>query len=200
VVPRQPELQDFNIAAWTPVDHFPVPPEVRDFFRRTDAVPIAMSRFGEKLLRHAGLDPVYIPLSVDTKTYKPTPTVTINGKQITGREMLSDSASVPIDDDDFLVGMVAMNKGTNRDRKGFNEAFRAFGVFWKTHQNAKLYVHADWPGAAMGFNLKELATHCGIPPHAIVFPECTPTSRTGSPRADGGDVLELRRAARPEPR
>jgi hypothetical protein len=57
-----PLLADFNIAAWCPVDHFPVPPDVLKFFHRTDAVPIAMSRYGERLLFDAGLDPVYIPL------------------------------------------------------------------------------------------------------------------------------------------
>lgn len=160
-----PILRDFNIAAWTPVDHFPVPPDVRKFFHRTGAVPVAMSRFGERLLLDAGLDPVYVPLSVDTNVYKPTPEITIGDRTVTGREMIG------VPEDAYVVGMVAMNKGNVRDRKGFNEAFRAFGVFWRTHQNAVLYVHSDWPGAADGFNLKELATHCAIPPHAIVFPE-----------------------------
>ena len=40
---KNPLLSDFNVAAWCPVDHFPVPPEVVKFFHRTGAVPIAMS-------------------------------------------------------------------------------------------------------------------------------------------------------------
>ena len=160
-----PILADFNIAAWTPVDHFPVPPDVLKFFHRTDAVPVAMSRYGEKLLREAGLDPVYIPLAVDTDVYRPTASLTVGEREVSGRQLLG------VPDDAFLVGMVAMNKGWQRDRKGFNEAFRAFGVFWREHQNAVLYVHADWPGGAEGLNLKQLATHAGIPPHAIVFPD-----------------------------
>jgi glycosyltransferase involved in cell wall biosynthesis len=159
-----PLLADFNVAAWTPVDHFPVPPAVLKFFHRTGATPIAMSRFGERLLAAAGLDPVYIPLAVDTKVYKPSPKVTIGDRTVTGRQMLG------VPDDAVLVGMCAMNKDPG-DRKGFNEAFRAFAVFWQKHQDAVLYVHSEWSGAAGALNLKELATQAGIPPHAIVFPD-----------------------------
>ena len=163
-------LKDFNVAAWTPVDHVPVPRDVVAFFHRNpDAVPLAMSRFGERQLSEAGLDPVYIPLSVDTTVYKPTPSVTIDGRTITGRELLGMGVGGPIPDDAFLVGMVAMNKGWARDRKGFNEALRAFGQFWIRHQNAVIYMHADWPGGAEGIDLKELAVHAAVPEHAIRF-------------------------------
>lgn len=159
----QPALADFNVAAWTPVDHFPVPQDVLKFFHRTEAVPIAMSRFGERLLFEAGLDPVYIPLAVDTNVYRPTPTLPVNGEDKPVRQLLG------IPDDAFVVGMVAMNKGWARDRKGFNEAFRAFGQFWKAHPEAVLFLHAEKYGAAEGQNLVELAQHCSIPDHAIVW-------------------------------
>jgi glycosyltransferase involved in cell wall biosynthesis len=163
-----PRLKDFNVAPWTPVDHFPVPRDVLGFFHKNpDAVPIAMSRYGERQLAEAGLDPVYIPLAVDTSVYKPTPSVTINGQTVTGRELLGMTDGGPIPDDAFLVGMVAMNKGWARDRKGFNEALRAFGQFWIKHQNAILYMHCDWPGGAEGVELKELAVHASVPEHAI---------------------------------
>lgn len=158
---RTPLLADFNVASWCPVDHFPTPPEVVDYFKRTGATPIAMSRFGERLLFDAGLDPVYIPLSVDTKVMQPTPTVR------TASGILSARALLDIPRDAFCVGMVAMNKGWARDRKGFNEAFRAFGAFWQDHPEAILYLHAEKFGGAEGINLVELAQHCAIPEHAI---------------------------------
>lgn len=166
-----PMLKEFNIAAWTPVDHFPVPKDVLEFFHRNpESVPIAMSRFGESLLVEAGLDPVYIPLTVDTKLYKPSPSITVGERQVTGREIIGQSDPIP--DDAFLVGMVAMNKGWSRDRKGFNEALRAFGIFWQKHQNAVLYLHTDWSGIGMeGIDLKELAAHASVPIHAIRFPD-----------------------------
>lgn len=158
-----PLLKDFNVAAWTPVDHFPVPPDVLQFFHRTGATPIAMSRFGERLLFDAGLDPYYIPLAVDTKVMRPTPLITIGDREVNARELLGIPPGA------FVVGMVAMNKGWSRDRKGFNEALRAFAVFWKRHQNAVLYMHSEKFGAAEGINLTELAVHAGVPEHAVVW-------------------------------
>lgn len=161
---HNPLLADFQVAAWCPVDHFPVPPGVLEFFRRTDAVPLSMSRFGEKLLFDAGLDPVYIPLSVDTRVMRPTPTLDVPGKgTVTARQIIG------VPEDAFVVGMVAMNKGWAKDRKGFNEALRAFGAFWKQHQDAVLYLHCDAPGGADGMNLHELAVHAAVPEHAIRF-------------------------------
>ena len=161
---QNPRLAEFNILAWCPVDHYPVPPGVRRFFQMSSAVPVAMSRYGEAQLAQAGLAPFYVPLTVDTSKYKPTRFVEIPGRgQVTGRELLG------IPEDAFVVGMVAMNKGWSVDRKGFNEAFRAFGMFWQKHNNAVLYVHADWPGGAEGMNLKDLAMRCAIPEHALVF-------------------------------
>lgn len=156
-----PLLADFNVAAWCPVDHFPAPPSVIDFFKRNGATPIAMSRFGERQLFEAGLDPVYIPLSVDTKVMRPTPTFERGGKTVTGREHLG------IPEDAFVVGMVAMNKGWARDRKGFNEALRAFGAFWQSHPDAILYLHSEMLGMAEGINLEELLAHASVPESAV---------------------------------
>src|ERR1051325_2751673 len=158
-----PLLADYQVAAWTPVDHFPVPPDVVKFFHRTNAIPIAMSRFGERLLFQAGLDPTYIQLAVDTTVYRPSPTLTIGDREVAARQVLG------IPDDAFVVGMVAMNKGWARDRKGFNEAFRAFGRFWKTHPDAVLYMHAEKFGGAEGINLVELAQHAEVPEHALIW-------------------------------
>lgn len=158
-------LADFNVAAWTPVDHYPVPPGVIAFFERSGAHPIAMSRFGEKALTDAGLDCSYVPLTIDTQVYKPTPTLTHPAHgDLDGRTLIG------VADEPFLVGMVAMNKDPG-DRKGFNEAFAAFGAFHRRHPDSVLYVHSDWKGMGTSFDLKELATACGIPAHAIKFPD-----------------------------
>jgi glycosyltransferase involved in cell wall biosynthesis len=166
-----PYLNDFNIAAWVPVDHFPVPPDVLKFFKKNDAVPVAMSKFGMQQLEQMGLDPVYVPLAVDTKRYKPTKFLdTPHPKtgelvRVNAREWLG------IPDTAFVVGMVAMNKGWSRDRKGFNEALRAFGAFWRKHNDAVLYLHSYKTPLMDGFDLIELATHAGVPHHAIVWPD-----------------------------
>ena len=168
---KNPELSEYNVAAWCPVDHAPVPPDVLAFFHRNpEAVPIAMSRFGERLLFDVGLDPVYIPLSVDTNVYKPSRFVTNSagepflkpdGSAATAREFLD------IPNDAFVVGMVAMNKGWSKDRKGFWEALAAFGQFWHQHQNAILYLHTEMSGILEGMPITDMAAKAGIPPHAI---------------------------------
>lgn len=158
------DLSPFNILAWTPVDHWPVPPEVLKFFHKSGARALSMSEFGQRQLVEAGQPADYVPLMVDTNTFKPRTHITINGEQVPARELYDIPESA-----DFVVVMVAMNKDP-QDRKNFNGAFRAFGRFWREHQNAVLYVHSDKFGiAGSHMNLMELARHAAIPPHAIVF-------------------------------
>ena len=158
-----PLLQDFNVIGWCPVDHFPAPPAVLEFFHRSNAEPIAMSRYGNHLLCEAGLESTFVPLAVDTSVYRPTATAVIGGRELTGREIMD------VAEDVFVVGMNAMNKDP-QDRKGFNEAFRAFGAFHHDHPDSVLYVHADPNGMGSGLRLRDLAAHSAIPPHAIKFP------------------------------
>ena len=95
-----PHLSDYQIAAWVPVDHLPAPPDVLRFFHNSGALPVAMSRFGEQMLMQAGLDPTYVPLTVDTSVYRPTFELSIDDTTITGRELFK------IPTDAFVVGMV----------------------------------------------------------------------------------------------
>lgn len=162
---ENPLLRDFNVAAWAPVDHFPCPPGVIRFFDNSDALPVAMTKFGERAFQIAGLDPVYVPLAVDLDRYKPSPTIDheVHGT-IPARHLLG------VPDEAFLVGMVAMNKDPD-DRKGFNEAFAAFGAFHRRHPDSVLYVHTDKNGMGTSFNLERLAAAHSIPDHAIKFPD-----------------------------
>lgn len=157
-----PQLPSFNVAAWAPVDHDPVPQMVVDFFDRSKARCIAMTRHGFAEFDRAGLNPAYIPLAVDTVTYRPTFTTTIDGRQVNGRQFLD------LPEDAFVVGMVGMNKDPN-DRKGFAEAFQAFAQFAKRRKNAILHVHTEKSGTGGGLNLPELAKMAGIPDDAIRF-------------------------------
>ena len=111
--------ENFQVVSWCPVDHFPVPRGVLGFLQGSQAVPVAMSRFGAHQLVQAGLSPEYVPLSVDTKAYKPTPMIDIGDRTVNARQLYD----LPLGA--FVVGMVAMNKGWARDRKGFCEAFQA---------------------------------------------------------------------------
>src|SRR5690606_3301616 len=70
-------------------------------------------------------------------------------------------------DDDFLVGMVAANKGATPPRKAFPQVFQAFARLRRTHKNAYLYLHCEMSTAHSGINLRALAHACGIPGDAI---------------------------------
>ena len=159
-----PALVNYNVAAWAPVDHLDVPPGVSDFFTQTGAHPIAMSVHGEQAYIRKGLDPTYIPLAVDTKVFKPTFSLDIDGTLVDSRALFE------LPDDAFVVGMVAMNKGNVFDRKGWSEAFYGFARFREKNPGLKtvLFVHSDRFGA-QGISLNALATDAGIPPTAIVF-------------------------------
>jgi glycosyltransferase involved in cell wall biosynthesis len=148
-------FREFNVVAWAPVDHHPVPPIVVEFFDRAPTAQIvAMSQHGRSEFVNAGYPSDYIPLTVDTSVFVPTFEGTIEGQTVTAREFLQ------IPDGAFVVGMVGMNKDPN-DRKNFGAAFEAFARFHETH--------ADKFGHSSGINLVELAHACGIPDHAISF-------------------------------
>jgi glycosyltransferase involved in cell wall biosynthesis len=144
-------IAQMNCACWVPVDHEPPPPAVVEFFAQSGAVPIAMSRFGERMLGR--LDPLYVPHGIDTQAYQPVD---------------KDSARKGFfPDDAFIVGMVAANKG-RPSRKGFSQALEAFKRFSDAHDNAYLYLHTTLdPKIAGGENLPSLLKALEIPQDRI---------------------------------
>jgi glycosyltransferase involved in cell wall biosynthesis len=146
-----------DTCCWVPVDHDPAPDAVVGFFQASGAVPIAMSKFGRRMLEDAGLDPLYVPHAVDTSIYKPLDKTEC--REATG-----------IDSDAFVVGMVAANKG-NPSRKCFHEAFQAFKALHDKHPEARLYVHAEVQGRFAGVNLAGLMRDIGLDPDVVMFPD-----------------------------
>lgn len=147
--PLQPKAwpEDFRMAIWAPVDHFPIPPKVGAVLRDARVQPIAMSEFGRDWMTRLKLDPLYAPHAVDTTVFRPLPEL---------RDAVRDDMGIPRDA--FLVGMVAANKGWNIQvsRKSFPQAFQAFAGFAARHDDAYLYAHTDAIPAGDGTNLDEL--------------------------------------------
>lgn len=158
-----PLMADFNLCAWTPIDHHPVPRCVLDFFQRTNAVPVAMSQFGQTMLNASGLECMYAPLTIDTDIFKPTPSLIMNGQKVTGRQIMG------VSDEQFVVMMNGMNKGWAIPRKSFPRAFLAFSDFARRHPEAVLYIHAHNLRGQDGDDLIELATQARIDPNQIRF-------------------------------
>lgn len=125
-----PMLDQMAVAAWVPIDHLTLPDVTRRWFDIMGAVPIAMSRFGERLLQDAGFHPRYVPHAIDTGIYRP-------GDQAEAREL----TGVPADA--FVVGMVANNVGRDGNRKAFSEQIAAFADLRERHSDAFLVLHTD---------------------------------------------------------
>lgn len=153
------KLEKLPLACWVPVDHEPAPPQVAEFFERTKATPIAMSRFGERMLSDAGLEPLYVPHGVETGAFRPRPEA--------GRRM-REQLGIPRDG--FLVGMVANNQGNMPPRKAFPQVLQAFAKLREQHDDAYLFLHTESTGASVvkqGVNLGHIAELCGIPKGAV---------------------------------
>jgi glycosyltransferase involved in cell wall biosynthesis len=154
---------DWKVASWVPVDHFPAPREVTQWCEQSFVTPIAMSQFGKQMFENVGIEAEYIPHAIE-KTFKPTFKITTaDNEKITGREFIG------IGEDKFVVGMNAANKGIVPNRKAFGENLLAFSMFAQKHDDAILYLHTDYLGAAGGINLMDLIQAVGLQKHQYKF-------------------------------
>lgn len=138
--------------AWTPIDGTPVPQSIVDRLtvRRPDPTYIlSMSQFGKKQLDAAGIENTYIPLGIDCSIFKPG-----------DREKAK--VAIGISPDDYLVTMVAVNKGLP-PRKSWQECLQAFAIFNKMYPKSLLYLHTSKkPIIREGMDLPALAKELGI--------------------------------------
>lgn len=137
-------LGQVRAACWIPVDADPADPREAALIQVTGAVPVAMSRFGERVLREAGLDPLHIPHGTDRSVFRPVPGV---------REACGLSPET------FTIGVCAANRDVIR--KSFPEQFRAFAMFAGNHPDSLLLVHSA-AELRDALDLRELAAGCGV--------------------------------------
>jgi glycosyltransferase involved in cell wall biosynthesis len=147
-----------KLAAWVPSDTSPLSRPELAFLNVSKAVPIAMTRFAEKLMFTEGLAPSYIPHMVDTQAFSPE--VSGNGDPNTEREDMG------IPSDAFVVGLVAANH--DAVRKGFPEQFEAFRRFHRNNLRARLVVHTVGR-TDRGHDLYQMAADIGLNQDAVSF-------------------------------
>jgi hypothetical protein len=59
---KHPDFTKFKkILAWVPMDHISVPPQVLDFLKRENVLPIAMAPFGKEVMDALDIKCEYIP-------------------------------------------------------------------------------------------------------------------------------------------
>jgi glycosyltransferase involved in cell wall biosynthesis len=152
--------QPAPVAAWVPVDCFPLSRLDRAFLDQSGVRPIAMSRFGERQLEEAGLDPLYAPHVVDRTVFRPLEA----DERADYREQMAL-------DGKFVIGLCAANN--DAVRKGFPEQLEAFRRFHEKHPESILRVHSV-ARAARGLDLEQLAGGLGIEPGSIQITDAYP--------------------------
>ena len=161
MVPVADQLRELNLAWWVPVDHDPVPPGVVEFFNKSGAHAIAMTRFGKEQLIKVGMPEAmvtYIPHAIDTKEL-----FTDVGQG--GRKAMG------IPEDAHLTVMNAANRGRIPVRKAFAENLLALSEHMKKHPDAWAYIHTEPEGISDGMNLPRYLNFIGAPMDRFRWPE-----------------------------
>lgn len=148
------DLAARNVAHWFPVDCDPLGEADVTVLRDGQGIPIAMSHFGERVLRAEGAEPLHVPHGVDTTVFHP-------GDQMAYRE------GAEIGQDTFVIGICAMNR--DQIRKGLHEQMLAFSRFHARHPDSVLAMHTA-AVANPGLNLAGMACRLGIT-DAVRFPD-----------------------------
>lgn len=147
-----------RVASWVPIDHQPAPPAVVQWCK--SVTPIAMSRFGQKMLRDQGIDSTYIPHSLDTSVFRPTEKT---------RGGLDPRKALDIPADAFVVLIAAANQGNHPPRKAWGQMFQALAVFMAAHPDAFVYLHTNQMGANRGLDLALLERAAGLPSERVRY-------------------------------
>lgn len=146
------QLAGRKIAHWMPVDCDPMGERDIATLRATGGTPVTMSRFGERMMRREGFEPLYVPHGVDTSVFCP-------GDRQEFRQALG------ISPDTFVVGIAAVNKPDSR--KGLDQQMQAFAAFHARHPDSLLFMHVPQKG---GWELAKIALNLGIL-SACVWPD-----------------------------
>ena len=153
---------DGPIVSWVPMDHITPPPAVMEFLRKENVTAITMAPHGQRQLESQGIQSIYIPHGIETKTYHPD--TKLNGQ--TFRQMMG------LQESDYLVGIVAANKANGSiHRKAFAENLLAFSLHLKQHPDSYLYIHSEPTKAYGGFNIANLLRMVGIPKKNVFLPD-----------------------------
>lgn len=155
-----PKWGTMNVVSWAPIDQEPLTPMWASWFRGSQAIPLAISRFGERCL--AEFDPIYVPHAVDISRFKI-------------RDKAEAREEIGFPTDAFLIGVVAANKG-NPSRKALPQILQAFADFRASHRDALLYLHTDVDGGGggkggpnAGVPLKPLVENLGLDDGSVLF-------------------------------
>ena len=147
-------MKDLPWLAWSPIDHDPMPPKVKNVLQQGYAVPVAYSQFGLNKMLEQGLNGLYVPHAVHQDYLKDI-------AKIDARKKLN------LPKDAFIIGMVGVNQSVP-NRKSYPLALQAFAEFRKTHKDAFLYMHTQ-ASSSEGVDQRPLIEHLELPEDSYLF-------------------------------
>lgn len=121
---RLPPKQSWVVYA--PINMDILTPCYLEVLKNTSA-QIAMTRYGERILKAAGFDCMYAPHGIDTSVYRPDED---------GRRRFRNDLGWG--EDIFIIGSVGLNYGD--DTKGYVTLMRAFKEFHNAHPDSRLFL------------------------------------------------------------
>lgn len=138
-------------AWWVPVDSMPLGATTGGFLQESKMLPLAMSRFGEHVLRQAKFsDVLYVPHAVDLSVFKPqSPVISKQAR-----------ADLGIKPDTFVIGINAANQHPRR--KGWFEQLYAFQGFHAQHPDSALFAWTLKDGRPSGLALDAVCEMLGL--------------------------------------
>ena len=143
------QFDGLNFMPWLPIDCDPLSVMDRDRLAKLESPnllhPLAMSEFGQRVLKAAGHDAPILP---HCTTFKPDAAA--------GRAWRREQR---IPDDLFLITKVGVNN--TDDRKAFAVTLQAFAEFAADKNDVGLYLHTE-PQARNAPNLAYMALQLGI--------------------------------------
>jgi glycosyltransferase involved in cell wall biosynthesis len=149
------DVKGMPLACWMPSDSEPLSSADRTFLAESGAIPIAMTRTGERRLREAGFGPLYVPHALDLDTWKP------GGNREETRSALGIAGK-------FAIGINANNKDSFR--KGMWEQLAAFARLRAAHDDAVLLIHGlvHEPGSV---DLSQMVARLGLAGSVMFCPQ-----------------------------
>lgn len=141
---------------WLPIDQEPVPEAVVKALEGAYRV-VTYADYGKRLLDAEGIPNVCIPHGVDTQAFAP-------------RDKAEAKRRLKLDEDCFLIGMVAANKGFP-SRKAFPEQLRAVANLKARHpgKKIKLYLHTMETTVHGGVDMDALLLNLGFKGEDVTF-------------------------------
>lgn len=153
--PQHLKNLECQAAWWVPVDAMPLGATTRAYIEASKVFPLAMSRFGEEVLKRADLSPLYVPHAIDTGLFSPQP-------ELARKQARTALGITP---DTFVVGVNAANQ--HPYRKGWFEVFYGFRTFLSEHPDSVLLAWTLKDGRPVGLNLEAVAALTGISNNVI---------------------------------